>query len=279
MTDQDGARDDPPLAAGTATAAPGRLSALLARPYAPVMLALGLALLSSPVVAGSLMLPPEERLIEDVGWVPVDWASAMLLALAAVIPAALVGGSLGGLVRSSRPVLGAFVAVWISWAIGIIVLPAAATLLGVTLRAAVMCLDACHATLRDGDPLSGANAYVSTLQAGMMFFIPVFFGGVLATFAASAGRNNALISGVVLAVLAQGAFHLWSLMLGGWAAWLCLAVGVVIWSAVLPRPEPPARRARYRGAGGSTGARGAGCRRLRALEDSRIDTARSARRI
>ena len=54
----------------------------------------------------------------------------MLLALAAVIPAALVGGSLGGLVRSSRPVLGAFVAVWISWAIGIIVLPAAATLLG-----------------------------------------------------------------------------------------------------------------------------------------------------
>ena len=84
--------------------------------------------------------------------------------------------------------------------------------------------------------MSGANAYVSTLQAGMMFFIPVLFGGVLATFAASAGRNHALIAGVVLAVLAQGAVHLWSLMLGGLAAWLCLAVGVVIWSAVLPRP-------------------------------------------
>jgi len=236
MTEEHGARSDPPPAAGTSAAAPDRWGVLLARPYAPVALALGLAILSSPIVAWSLTLPPEERWVGEVGWVPVDGVSAMLLALAAVIPAALVGGSLGGLVRSRRPVLGAFVAVWISWAIGIVVLPAAATLLGVTLRIGIYCIDVCTVTIRDDNPLSGFDAYGSTLLFGGTFVLPALLGGLLAIAAAVAGRRHALVAGVVLAVLAQGAVHFWSLVKGGLPAWLCLAVGVVIWSAVLPRP-------------------------------------------
>ena len=160
-----------------------------------------------------------------------------MLALAAVISAALVGGALGGLVRLRWPVLGAFVAVWISWAIGIVVLPVAATLMGVTLRAAVVCVDSCSASLRGGDPASGIVAYQTVLVFSRFFVLPALVGSLLAIAAAIAGFRHALIAGVVLAVLAQGAVHFWSLWLGGGLpAWLCLAVGVVIWSAVLPRP-------------------------------------------
>jgi hypothetical protein len=135
-----------------------------------------------------------------------------------------------------QPVLGALVAVWISWAIGIVVLPIAATLLGVTLREGVGCIDLYAACMRDGDLTSGFVAYVSTLIRGGIFVLPWLIGGLLVGAAAIAGSRHALIAGVVLAVVAHGAVHFWSLLLGGLAAWLCLAVGVVIWSAVLPRP-------------------------------------------
>jgi hypothetical protein len=246
VADERGLRDDEPTAGGTAAAtSPAGPRSLLASPYAPVILALGLALVSSPVVAWSLTLPPEDWRIGESGWVPVDGASAMLLALAAVIPAALVGGLLGGLVRSRWLVLGAFVAVWVSWAIGIMMLPVAASTLGVTLRIGVFCLDACTATLRDGGLDASVEAYGTTLLGGAMFVLPAVIGGVLAIVAAVAGRRHAVLAGVVLAVLAQGAVHIWSLAMGGLAAWLCLAAGVVIWSMALPRSaiRPPAPRA------------------------------------
>jgi hypothetical protein len=128
------------------------------------------------------------------------------------------------------------VAVWISWAIGVVVLPAAATILGVTLREGIVCIDVCSASMRDGDLTSGFDAYVEALLVFPLFMPPVFVGGLLAIAAAVAGLSHKLIAGVVLAVLAHGAVHFWSLFYGGLAAWLCLAVGVVIWSAVLPRP-------------------------------------------
>ena len=191
-----------------------------------------MALLSIVPVAWSLQLPPREGW-QRVGWEPIDWPDALVLAACASLVAALAGGALGGLVRVHHRVTGALIALAIAWPVGIIVLPLAADAFGVWLRTGIQCIDRCQEYLSDAEPWGGPGTYATGAVWGVIAILPAVAALVLLVMAGIAGKYGGVVTGVVLAVLAYGALHFFSLLDGGAISFACLGFGVIAWSVWL----------------------------------------------
>src|SRR6478752_8406288 len=150
-------------------AAAGRAKVAIA---SAVGAAVALALFSVPPVAWSFLYQPPEWALRNSGFVqgPIDWQpmaplAAVAVALAVVVPSAVVGGLVGGLAWRWRRFAGASMALASAWATGIIILPLASALLGVHFRTGIVCLMGCESLLRNDSPFGGPMAYVEFLAA------------------------------------------------------------------------------------------------------------------
>jgi len=212
--------------------------------------AVGLALLSVLPVAWSLLMAPPETALENEGFVqgPIDWLpmapeSAVVLALAVVVPSAVVGGLVGGLIWRWRRFAGAAVALASAWSAGVVLLPVAASALGIHLRAAIVCAFGCESLLRDDQPFGGLIAY-ATFLAGTFFLVmsvivpaavALIVVGVL--FARVRGRPAVrprlpLVPSVIAFAAVHGIALVWTVIVtpSGLVVYFCLALGVVAWT-------------------------------------------------
>jgi hypothetical protein len=212
--------------------------------------AIGLALLSVVPVTWSLLLAPPEWAIRNSGFVqgPIDWLpmapeSAFVLSLATVLPSAVVGALAGGLVWRWRRFGGAAVALASGWAAGVVILPMAAAVLGVHLRAATVCVMGCQSLLRDDRPFGGVIAY-GWFLAGTFFLawsaiVPaaVVLIVISVLFAWVRGRpavrpRLALIPSVIAFAAVHGIALVWIVLVtpGVLLPYVSLAIGVVAWT-------------------------------------------------
>jgi hypothetical protein len=217
--------------------------------------AVGLALLSVVPVAWSLLLAPPGSALENSGFVqgPIDWRpiapiSAALLALVVVVPSAVVGGFAGGLIWRWRRFAGGAVALASAWFTGIVLLPVAASMLGIHLRAAIVCVMGCESLLRDDRPLGGLFAY-GVFVAGTFFLVwsvvvPVAVALIVVRvlYAWVRGRSVArprlpLLQSMVAFSAVHGVALVWTVAVtfGGLIAYLSLALGVVAWTTWMTR--------------------------------------------
>jgi hypothetical protein len=210
-----------------------------------------LALFSAVPVAWSFLVRPPDSVLRNAGYVqgPIDWQpmaplAAFALALAVVIPAAVVGGMAGGLVWRWRRFAGSSVALATAWATGILILPIAAAVLGLHLRTGIVCLAGCDTLLRDDHPFGGPYAYANFLAGTFAFVwslvlpVLVFLVVVRVLFDWARGRPAArpslpLILLVGAFAVAHGIAVLWfaGITSGGLVPYVVLSVGVIAWAA------------------------------------------------
>jgi hypothetical protein len=185
-------------------------------------------------VAWSLRQPPadwELRLLEN--WQQVSLVQAVALAVAAVIPAALVGGFLAGRLVGRHPAVAAFLAMTISWWVGIGMLPLAASVVGIPYSGGIVCLDGCSPFLDYQEPPLGFVAYGISVALAIAAFpgfaVPILLG----VFAFFVRRR---LTTILFAISVHGALSAWSIVLGGFVAYVCLALGVLVWAMWLAEP-------------------------------------------
>ncbi len=216
----------------------------------PVLVALGLGLLSVPLVAWSLTVEPSARALANG---PLDeridgcrWRRSMRCCWrwsSSSRPRSSPGGSAGVAWRRWR-LVGVAVAISLGWALGIVLLPIAASLLGIHLRAGITCtaLTFCQATLRDDELLSGATAYVE-LVAGVLLLMSAPVVPLIPIAALWLGRRAGRFVVPVLAVIGGHAIIHWIAIANqdpsAVVAYACLAVGVLLWALWLRRQAPP----------------------------------------
>jgi len=176
---------------------------------------------------------------------------AVFLALAAVLPAALVGGFLGGRLRRHFPVLGASLALSLAWLTGVIMLPLAANVLDIPFTSGVWCISSCSVHLRDDQPLGGALAYANSLR-GSLFFVPLWLVPLIFLILAVRWNPGDSAVPIFFAILLHAGLHIPAIAGGGAVPYLCLAVGVFAWSLIL-RARNRHRLAVYYGAADSSG--------------------------
>jgi hypothetical protein len=216
-----------------------------------VGVAVALALVSVVPVAWSFLQAPNdvERLANE-GYItpPVDWQplpphEALVLALAAVIPAALVGGTAGGLAWRWRRLAGAAVALLTAWPVAIVVLPLAAAVLGIHLRSGISCFTGCDALLRDDEPLGGPYAFLNYAMLFVLFIPSAIVPGVIAVVVSKFLADWAVRPTIVLVVslLVLAAVYGFPAAASGPGAvipYVVLVVGVVIWTIWMDRHDP-----------------------------------------
>jgi hypothetical protein len=197
-----------------------------ARQLEPVLGAVVLALASAVPVAWVLQAAPPALEIEAVGWHPLGTGQAIALAMGAVIPAAVLGGGLGGVVQRRRPVLGVVTALAVAWAVGIVALPIGATILDIPLRAGIHCFDSCVAALRDGDPLAGVEAYGESLVVSVIALPLLAIPAILFVLARVTQRPAVSVLAWLSAHAVLDAFSI----VRAAPIYALLVVGVVLWS-------------------------------------------------
>jgi hypothetical protein len=201
----------------------------------PVGTAVGLGLLSVPLVAWTLVQVPAASKLANVGWVqgPIDWhpmtlIQAILVAVVAVLPAAGAGGWAASRVRPSDRRFRVLVAMTIPWALAVVLLPVMAWALSVPLRAGIVCTSGCEAMLRSDQPWSGAIAYLEMALSGIVVFPAVALAAAAAWIAGELRWRTGMI---VAVVFAHGAQHWVGIVWAeGSLPYAALAVGVVIWA-------------------------------------------------
>lgn len=201
----------------------------------PVGTALGLGLLSVPFVVWTLLQVPDAWKLANEGYVqgPIDWrpmtlVQAIVLTVAAVLPAAAAGGWSASRVRPSDRRFRVLVAIAVPWAVAVVLLPAVAWAVGVPLRAGIVCTFGCDVMLRSDQPWSGAVAYVQMALTGTFLFWGVAVAGAAVWVLGELQLRTAMILAVVFAHAEQHwVAILWG---GGWLPYAALAAGVVIWA-------------------------------------------------
>ncbi|MEO5884584.1 MAG: hypothetical protein ABIQ58_03610 [Candidatus Limnocylindrales bacterium] len=162
-----------------------------------------------------------------------------------MIPAAVLGGAVGGLVWLRRPVLAPVMALTVAWFVGIVALPVVATWLDIPLRAGFACFLGCTAELRDGHPVGGVTAYAESLVGIPLTIYLLIVPGALFLVARRI-RQPAVWVAAWLSL--HAAIHPFSIA-GVAPIYVVLLAGVVLWSAWLwardagmPRLRGPVRR-------------------------------------
>ena len=180
------------------------------------------------------LLQPPAAIGEPSGWQSITLPQALLLAVASVIPAALAGGTLAGLLVRRHPAIAAFVAMTVSWWVGILMLPLAAGISGIPYTAAFVCFDnGCSIFLDYQEPLLGFAAYPISLFWSVALF-PYLVVPVVLGIAAVVVRRMALT--VLFAISVHSAVSIGSITLGGFVPYVCLAIGVFAWSVWVAEP-------------------------------------------
>jgi hypothetical protein len=213
----------------------GRNEVMLAGRWGPVVLAVALGILSVPFVAVALIQPFREGEQDYLHAPPLDWPGALVLALVSATTASVVGGSVGGMLVRSRPVIGALVAIGTAWPIAISMLSVTSAAFGISLRKAVVCIDECSASITDQGPFSGAIAYVGSLLGSALLIFPPIACLLLLIVGVALARRGRIVWAIVVVVGAYAALHTFSLFYGGGIAMACLAIGVTIWAIKLRR--------------------------------------------
>ncbi len=216
------------------------------RPRGPLLLALGLSLLSAPIVAWALTIEPGP--LNSHGWEQPALGQAVVVALVAVVMAGLVGGGIGGLVVREHPTTGALVAIALAWPVALSTLPIIATVVGARVQQAYICREsACGFAIDYANPLSGVGAYALSVAMSAVLGVPALLAvGCLVGSWVMVRRADGGIASAALVVVAYACLHLpWVVIVVfagsavGLVAFACLAVGVVVWVA-LTRPVAPA---------------------------------------
>ena len=205
----------------------------LARGPGPVKLALVLAAASIAPVAWWLRQPPAS-IGEPTGWQEITVVQAVVLAIVAVFPAALAGGLLAGRLVGRHPAIAAFVAMTVSWWIGIGMLPLAAGVLGIPYTSSYFCIDdGCTAFLDYQEPWLGFAAYpisfIWTAALWPYLAVPLVLGIV-----ALVVRRKVVT--ILFAIALHSGLSVGSIALGGFLPYVLLAVGVLVWSVWLAEP-------------------------------------------
>jgi len=238
-----------------------------------VAAAVVLAALSAPLVAWSFLLRPPDWVLRNEGWAQgaIDWRpvaveGAVALALSGAVPSAVVAGLAGSVVWRWRRFAGAAVALATGWATGIVMLPVAASVLGVHLRTGIVCAMGCEALLRDDRPFGGVSAYAIFLAGTLAFqwsvVAPVLVGLVVLRVLLDWVRGRPalrprppLIVWVVAFAVAHGIALVWVVLVTPAAVvpYLLLSAGVVVWASWMDRREGRSLESR---SGSPTGAPG-----------------------
>ena len=204
----------------------------LARPPGPVKLALLFAAASIAPVAWWLRQPPA-RIGEPTGWQELAVVQAVVLAVAAVVPAALAGGLLAGRLVRRHPAVAAFVAMTVSWWIGIGMLPLAAGVLGIPYTSGFFCVGGCSIFLDYQEPFLGFAAYPISLLWSAALYPYVVVPVVLGIIALVVRRR---VVTILFAIALHSGLSVGSIALGGFVPYVCLAIGVLVWSLSLAEP-------------------------------------------
>jgi hypothetical protein len=192
-----------------------------------VALAVVLALVSAVPVAWALQAGLDRLAIEMVGWHPLGTEQALVLAFGSVIPAGLLGGTVGGLVWTRRPTIAPVAALSVAWVVGIVALPLVAAAFDIPLQAGIVCADACRPLLSNDDPLGGIPAYGEALLASLVTFPYLAIPAALLLLARRF-RRTAL--SMVAWLSAHAALHFWTIGGGGGLIYAVLMLGVVLWT-------------------------------------------------
>jgi hypothetical protein len=209
----------------------------LSGPRTPVLLAIGLGLLSVPLVAAGLIQPLPEWKQQIVEAPPLGFVGATVLALASALTASLVGGSLGGTLVRTRPVAAVLVALATAWPLGIGMLSITGAALGIQIRAGVLCIDTCNAMVTSEDGFSGFSAYPESLLGAAVFVVPIVLAVILLAVAVWLALRGRMMAGVIVIVGAYAALHAMSIFGGNGIPFACLAIGVTIWARLLHRAD------------------------------------------
>lgn len=222
--------------------APRGVPGMFASAWAPVGLALFLALISIPLVAGSFVAQWSGARWSEWGRdaVEVTWPDALVLASAAALTSALLAGSVAGLVVRAHPKLGGFLAVAIAWPVGIGMLSVTAAYTSMDLGiVGGWCETTCDVVITNA-PASSLNAYAASVFPLAIYNWPiVLLVGVPALLLLVRLRltsRTRLLAASVLVIAIYATVHLWSILLGGAVAFACLAMGAGAWMQALVKP-------------------------------------------
>ncbi len=148
------------------------------RPYAPTLLAVLLAAAAWPLTALSLdtdtFVPTTESgplnlYVRELG-IPLSatdpgrWAATG----GAVFAAALVAGTIGGVVVRRHAITGALFTVVAAWIVGIVAMPVLPALLGRFTSVNHFCVDACLVMKVDGEPFAGLKTAIFFFTGPML---------------------------------------------------------------------------------------------------------------
>jgi hypothetical protein len=221
----------------------GVLARIGSGPAGPVRLAVVLSIAAIPFVGLSLLAPPIFEV--DEGFQPPSLPSALVVAAIASIAAAVIAGSIGGLIVRRHPTLGALVALGIAWPVAIIVLPMAAAVLRIRLETAYSCFDTCGPMLHTDDVFSGAGAYLVALFVSAVTIVPLIILPICVYGAYKLNQGGYPFVATLVLGIGYGAMH-WLAVLGGappLIGFVALLLGVAAWTSILraapPVPEAP----------------------------------------
>ena len=203
----------------------------------PVRLAVVLALVSTPIVGASFLLPP---LFEsDESFTPPALVHALVVAGIATVGAALVAGAIGGAVVRQHPTAGAVLALAIAWPVAVSLISVAARVLGVPFETAYSCFDTCGPMIHDSDAASGAGAYLVSLVVSAVSVIPIVIAVIFVVVAYRLNKAGNTLIATGLVAFGYGALHYLAFLAGSQpiVAYLCLGVGIALWTWALREPE------------------------------------------
>jgi hypothetical protein len=229
---------------------PALLHRTLHSPFGPVLSALGLGVLSTPIAAGAIASLRVSTWDHAAALSDRDLAGPM--ALLAVVAAGLVAGLVAGSFVRQSPIGGLCLAVLIAWPVAVATLPILPALARVGFAGLEVCLDSCggHPAV-SADLRSGVALFFGSLLLDVIFIVPAVLAVVLAVVGRRVGRHRRRVLGAALGLAAVSCAYAWwavaerltseDVRLYGQSdvpfgdpglAFACLVAGAVVW--VLP---------------------------------------------
>ena len=219
------------MEAGTATIAfrggpAGFVGRLRDTPGAPILLALALALASTPIAAIGIAFPTPGQDFERVP--PVDVDLVLPMALLAVLVGGLAGGALGGALVRRHPVGGLVVAGMVAWPAALATLPLVPGFVGRPFGDVALCIGSCSVSISGTGPASAVIAYLASFIPGTSG--PIELSVVLALIAWVAVDRGRRRLAAALGLGAMVSFNFVS-MASAVPAAVALVGGLVLWTA------------------------------------------------
>ena len=199
------------------------MATIAERPYGPIVLACGLAVLSTPLAVAAVMLASVDAAGDPKS---ISLVLAVPIAFVAVLAGGLVGGTIGALVVRRRTILGMVLAVATAWPAALATLSITPALIGGSYAAYRSCFDSCAPALSSDRPSSAISSYAVATIITAAYAVPIAI--VLLVVGAIAGSRGHRGAQAGLSVAAIVAINSWS-MAAGLPAAVALIAGVAIW--------------------------------------------------